>query len=376
MFFDLSKPQKLLQQSVRDFCKQQCPLERVRELMETDSAMEPSLWSDISEQGWIGLHLGEEFGGLGLGLVELAVVAEELGRTCTPGPWLNTNWAATLLAAAGGSAATEALPKLTDGSLRATVAVLEDHSSWNLDPSTLETRVHSHGSQLTGRKISVLHAAQSDVIACLAQAGTELSLVLVPGQATGLRFTETPGIDPTRKLYQCDFDRVPISTAQIIATGTTARAAWETSQQVCVVTACAEMLGLMQWMLETTVDYAKTRQQFEQPIGSFQSVQAMCADMLLMTESARSAVWYAAWALQEQDADANRAVSVAKVYLSDAARQVGNLAVQSHGGIGFTWEHDLHLYYKRAKADEYLFGDANFHRAKLADIVFASKSSP
>ncbi len=141
---------------------------------------------------------------------------------------------------------------------------------------------------------------------------------------------------------------------------------------VGMVTVCADMLGGMQWILEDAVEYAKTRQQFGKPIGSFQAVQHMCADMLLWTESARSAIYFAAWALDAEPESAQRAAATAKIYTSDASREVANRGVQVHGGIGFTWEHDLQLFYKRSKASEILFGDAGYHRARLADLVFAN----
>lgn len=378
MYFDLSKPQKLLQQSVRDFCKREIPISRVRALMETDSAMDDSLWMEMAEQGWIGLHLDEQYGGLGLGPVELSVVAEELGRACVPGPWLSTNWAATLLASIGGPVASELLPGVFDGSTRITIAALEEQGSWSFDPVVMETRLSENGKKtvteavtvnvLNGRKYLVQHAQQADHLLCVAGVDDELCLLTIPVASDGLRITSTPGIDATRKVYQCDFSNVPIRRDQILARGDEARQALQQSQNVAMVAVCSEMLGILQWLLKTTVEYAKSRKQFDRVIGSFQVVQHMCADLLLLTESARSAVWNAAWALQE-NLDANRAVAVAKVYVSDAVRKAGNLAVQSHGGIGFTWEHDLHLYYKRAKADEYLFGDATFHRERLAEMI-------
>ncbi len=148
-----------------------------------------------------------------------------------------------------------------------------------------------------------------------------------------------------------------------------ARGALNGALEVATVALCAEMVGGMQWVLDTTVEYAKTRQQFGRAIGSFQAVQHQCADMLLLTESARSAAYYAAWALTEGDAAASGAVSIAKAYCSDAYREVGNRGVQVHGGIGFTWEHDLQLYYKRSKSSETLFGDATFHRERIARLV-------
>lgn len=369
MYFDLSRPQRLLAQAVREFCQRRCRIGRVRELMETESAFDHPLWSEIAGQGWIGLHLAEEFDGLGLGIVELAVVAEELGRACLPGPWLSVNWAATMLAMAGGSAAMAHLPKIIDGDRLVTVAALEEGGSWDLDARHLATTLDSDLT-LTGQKESVLQAQQADVLLCVVRRKHNLCLVLVPIDSEGVRVTATPGIDPTRKLARCEFDNVKLRPEQVVACDEAAMSVWESSLHVAMVAAGAEMLGLMQWMLETTTEFARTRQQFGREIGAFQAIQHHCADMLMLTESARSAVWYAAWALQEKTPEAAHAAAVAKIFVSDAVRQAGNLAVQVHGGIGFTWEHDLHLYYKRAKADEHLFGDASFHREQLAELVF------
>ena len=177
-------------------------------------------------------------------------------------------------------------------------------------------------------------------------------------------------MDQTRKLYDITFEGVDVAAEDVLAVGDAACAALSRSMQVGTLVACADMLGGMQWIIENTVEYAKTRQQFGKPIGSFQAVQHMCADMLLWTESARSAIYFAAWAIDAEPASADRAVAAAKVYTSDASREVANRGVQVHGGIGFTWEHDLQLYYKRSKASEILFGDAGHHRAQLADLVF------
>jgi len=168
-------------------------------------------------------------------------------------------------------------------------------------------------------------------------------------------------MDETRKLYRVTFDDV---RGQAVHNTDIVRAL-----NIATVALCAEMVGGMQWVLDTTVEYAKTRQQFGRPIGSFQAVQHQCADMVLLTESARSATYYAAWALTENDPSAPLATSVAKAYCSDAFREVGNRGIQVHGGIGFTWEHDLHLYYRRAKSSETLFGDATFHRERIASFV-------
>jgi alkylation response protein AidB-like acyl-CoA dehydrogenase len=369
MHFDLSKPQLLFAQSVREFCDREFPAERVRELMESDAGIDDRLWQEFADQGWLGLHISEDHDGLGLGTVDLAVLAEEFGRACVPGPWLATTWAATLLQATGGASAKELLPKLIDGSVKVGVAALEEDGSWTLCSDNLETTLNA--GVLNGQKQLVQNAGQVDHLIVPVREGDEIGIVIVATSADGVTIEKTAGIDSTRTLYQVDFKDVAVSESQLLASGSNATKAWKTAMQTATVVASAEMLGLQDWMLKETVEYAKTRKQFGKTIGSFQAVQHMCADILQLTESARAAVWYAAWAVEEGSDDVDQAVSVAKAFTSDSARRAGNLAVQSHGGIGFTWEHDLHLYYKRAKANEFLFGDTGFHRQSLGAAALA-----
>ena len=366
MDFDLNKAQRLLQDSAREFFSRECPPERVRELMATETAFDETLWRELADQGWTGLILPEEYGGLALGLVELAVVAEEMGRACLPGAFLSTLWGAALIAAAGNSEQkARYLEGIAAGDVKATVAFLESTGDWNPAAVQVQAERDGQGYRLNGRKEYVTDASIADVIVCVAKSGGNLVLPLVDKGAAGLTITATTAIDATRKLYSIDFDNVYAESAL----EDNPRAALEYSMGVATVGICAEMLGGMQWTLDTTVEYAKTRQQFGRPIGSYQAVQHHCSDMLLMTESSRSAVYYAAWSLTEKDATARHAVSIAKAYCSDAAREVGNLGIQVHGGIGFTWEHDLHLYYKRAKSSEMMLGDASHHREELAKLV-------
>ncbi len=370
MDFDLSKPQKLLQESARTYFSRECSLERVRELMETPTAFDEKQWSSLADQGWLGLTLPEDFGGLELGCVELAVVAEEMGRAVLPGPFLATTWAATLIdGSKNEDARKKLLPGICEGQCKATVALLESDSGWHPDAISLTATADKDGYRLSGSKQFVLDAEVADLILCVARDGAGLVIAAIPAGTTGLTITATPGIDRTRKLYSIDFDNVAVEAASVLATGATAEDALQRSLHVATVVAAAELVGGMQWTLETAVEYVKTRKQFDRPVGSFQAVQHQCADMLLFTESARSATYFAAWALTENDPSAERGVAMAKAYCSDAAREVGNRGVQVHGGIGFTWEHDLHLFYRRAKADELLFGDATFHREKIAQLV-------
>jgi alkylation response protein AidB-like acyl-CoA dehydrogenase len=246
------------------------------------------------------------------------------------------------------------LSRIAGGQARATLALLEASASW--DPS--DAKFAAIGDKLTGTKLFVTDAAAADFIVVITSNG----VFAVDAKAPGLRIEPMKGMDITRKPYSVELANTPAerlggteALGKALATATTALA--------------AEMVGGMQRVLETTVAYAKTRKQFGKPIGIYQAVQHQCADMYLETESSRSAAYYAAWALEENAPDALAAVSIAKMYASDAARNTGNRGIQVHGGMGFTWENDLHLYYRRAKASETMLGDASFHRERIARLV-------
>lgn len=370
MFFDLSKPQRLLQQSVRDFVKRDIPATQVREIMDTDSAHDLDLWKAMADQGWLGLHLPEEVEGMGLGVVELAVVAEELGRACAPGPWLAATWATTVLNLCEKH---DLLPEAIDGESFDTVAHFEPESGWSQSSSFLTTTVDLD-RQLNGEKHLVCNALQARLLICSALAETKMGesefvVLAIPRNTPGVTISSASGMDQTRRSYQCSFEEIAIEDSWVIARGQTAENVWHQAALITTVATCAEMVGVMHWMLEATVEYANSRKQFDRPIGSFQAVQTKCADMLMLTESARSATWYAAWSLQEQEPNAEKSVAVAKAYTSKAVHQVGNMAIQAHGGIGFTWEHDLHLYYKRARANEFFLGDTTVHLERIAEKI-------
>jgi alkylation response protein AidB-like acyl-CoA dehydrogenase len=370
MDFDLSKPQRLLKDSARDFLARECTPQRVRELMETGTAHDDRLWQALADQGWMGLVVPEEHGGLGLGLVELAVVAEEMGRACLPGAFLSTLFAAALIERAGSAdQRAKYLTRVAAGELRATVAFLEETANWDVGGVKLEATRRNGGLSVTGRKLFVPDAGIADLLICVARAGDSLALLPVERNTEGLNVKPMPSMDGTRKLYEVAFDNVAVAEADALGADGDTLGALRGALETATAALCAEMVGGMQWVLDTTVEYAKTRQQFGRSIGSFQAVQHQCADMLLMTESARSAAYYAAWALTEEAPGASGAISIAKAYCSDAFREVGNRGVQVHGGIGFTWEHDLHLYYKRSKASEVMFGDSSFHRERIARMI-------
>jgi alkylation response protein AidB-like acyl-CoA dehydrogenase len=221
--------------------------------------------------------------------------------------------------------------------------------------------MNAQGGKLTGEKFFVPDAAVADFIIVIARNG----VFVVDPKAHGIKISPMVAMDLTRKLYSIEFSNAPAE--EIGAISDLPRAL-----DIATASLAAELVGGMQRTLDLTVEYAKTRKQFGKPIGMFQAVQHQCADMYLETESARSAVYYAGWALEENSPDAAKAVSIAKMYASDAARTVGNRGIQIHGGMGFTWENDIHLYYRRAKASETAFGDATFHRERIASLVIDS----
>jgi alkylation response protein AidB-like acyl-CoA dehydrogenase len=361
MQFGLSESQEFLKASARKFFAGECPSAEMRRLMETDTAYDAALWSKLTDQGYTGITFPEAYGGVGLGKVELMLLMEEAGRALLPGPFFSTVVLAGCVLESVGSPEHKKkyLAPICRGEVRASVAILEAGTSWN--PRDVQLSVAN--GKLTGEKLFVPDAAVADFIVVVARNG----VFAVDSKARGLRISPMSGMDLTRKLYVVEFSNTP---AEEISPTTDLQRAFD----IASAALAAELVGGMQRSLELTVEYAKTRKQFGKPIGMFQAVQHQCADMYLETESARSAVYYAGWALEENSPDAATAVSIAKMYASDAARTVGNRGIQIHGGMGFTWENDLHLYYRRAKASETAFGDATFHRERIASMVIGSGS--
>jgi alkylation response protein AidB-like acyl-CoA dehydrogenase len=359
MQFGLSESQEFLKDSARKFFAGECPSAEMRRLMETDTAYDAALWSKLTDQGYTGIIFPEAYGGVGLGKVELMLLMEEAGRALLPGPFFSTVvLAGSVLDAVTSPALKQKyLAPICRGEARSTVAILEANASWN----PRDIQLTASNGKLTGEKYFVSDAAIADFIIVVARNG----VFLVDAKAPGLKISPMSTMDLTRKLYVVEFNNAP---AEEIGATTNLERAFD----VATSALSAELVGGMQRTLDITVEYAKTRKQFGKPIGTFQAVQHQCADMYLETESSRSAVYYAGWALEENSPDASTAVSIAKMYASDAARTVGNRGIQIHGGMGFTWENDVHLYYRRAKGSETAFGDATFHRERIATKVIDS----
>jgi len=356
MQFGLNESQEILKQNARQFFAGECPMTHVRHLAESKQPYDPALWSKMAAQGYTGIIFPEKYDGLGLGAVELILLMEELGRALLPGPFWSTVAVAGAVidAVASDEQKTKYLAPICRGEARSTLALLEAGAAW--DPA--EAKLAASNGRLTGEKLFVLDADVADFIIVTAQTG----IFLVQAQASGLSISPMPALDLTRNFHAVQFDNTP---AEKLGDRTNLARALDIATAALV----AEMVGGMQRVLDVTVDYAKMRKQFGKPIGTFQAVQHQCADMYLETESSRSAAYYAAWALEHDAPDAAAATSIAKMYASDACRAVGNRGIQIHGGNGFAWENDLHLYYRRAKASETMLGDATFHRERIARLV-------
>lgn len=376
MNFGFNDEQELLRSTARKFFENECGSDTVRRLMETPEGISPDLWTKIAEQGWLGLVFPEAYDGLGLGLVDLVVLMEEMGRAVVPGPYFSTVLLGGLavLEAGGEAQKKEWLPKIAAGDKRVALAWMEP--SAQLGPAGVTLTATEKGGRytLSGTKLFVHDAHTADALVVAARtrpgAGAEgVSLFLLPRDTSGLRVTLLPTMDQTRKLCEVTCVDVVVGADALLGP---AGAGWAPLARVldrATVALCAEMCGGAQKVLDMTVEYAKIRQAFGRPIGSYQGVKHRAADMLVDVENAKSITYYAAWALDEGAAEAPLAVSMAKAYVSDAFRRVAAAGIQLHGGIGFTWEHDLHLYFKRAKGSEFTFGDATHHRERVAQLV-------
>jgi alkylation response protein AidB-like acyl-CoA dehydrogenase len=377
MDIGFSEEQLLLRDTARKFLDAACTTKFVRERMATAEAMTPDFWGRIAEQGWLGINFSEEDGGAGLGLVDLVVLMEEMGRAVMPGPFFATALLGGAAIRAAGSPAQrqEHLPRITAGDIKATLAAIEPNARWDASGIMMSARPAGGGFVLSGTKLFVpdAHLADILVVAARTRDGSTLedgvSLFLVPKDAAGVTVALMPSIDETRKLCEVRFANVAVPQTALLGELHQGWPALARVYDAASVALAAEMCGGAQRVLEMTVEYAKLREAFGKPIGSYQGVKHKCADMLVEIENAKSLTYYAAWAIDENQPDAPLAVSMAKAYASDASRKVSNAGIQLHGGIGMTWEHDLHLYMKRAKASEVAFGDATWHRERVAALM-------
>jgi alkylation response protein AidB-like acyl-CoA dehydrogenase len=373
MNFAFTDDQILLKNSVRAALDEQCKPAHVRAMMEDAKGYGDTLWGEMAKLGWLGLPFAEEYGGAGLGLVELCLVLEELGRAAYPGPYFASVALGGLGLMLGGSAAQKErwLPAIASGQARLSAALVEESLDWDPAATGATASPRGDGWTLTGVKRFVPWAHVADLVLVPARGPQGLSLFLVDPRSPGVSLQPMVGIDLATRWSEMKLGGVTVKADAVVGQPGGAGSLLEALLRRAAVCASAEMLGAARRCLDMSVEYAKVREQFGQPIGSFQAIRHRCADMLMAAENAHAAVYYAAWALDAGAEDAGVAASICKAYVSDATRQVCGDAIQVHGGIGFTWEYDLHLYFKRAKALEPLFGDAEYHRELIVRHVTA-----
>lgn len=374
--------QEILRESAREFLTRECPIDEVRKTLDPATRFPEKLWSQIAELGWFGLLIPEQWGGSGLRVIDVAVLQEELGRSLCPVPFLSTAvLGAQALIEAGTSAQRERfLPELAQGKLRVALAQLESEPAWGPSGIQLSALASKDGYRLSGVKAFVPDGTHADLLLVAVRstpspdsAESGISLLLVETSQPGVHIRPIAFNEPIRPVAEVTFEDVTVPHADRLgAEGE----AWPTLLSLHThgrVALCAELCGAAEKVLTLSVDYAKNREQFGQPIGRFQAIQHKCADMLVRSEGIRSAAYYAAWALQESEPDRATTACMAKAYSAEAYSAVAEAGIQIHGGLGFTWEQDLHLYFKHAQAALFAWGDRAHNLALAAEPLFKAK---
>ncbi len=372
-----TEEQDMLKRSARNFVENECPPEYVREMWEKEKGITDEVWNKMAELGWMGLLVPEEYDGIGMSFMDIAVVFEEMGRGPMPGPFFSSViLGGETIRLAGSEEQKKAIfPNLAMGETRATLALTECDPA--LSPAAINSvkaTTISDGYAISGIKLFVLDAHLADYIICAARTdeggdpAKGITLFLVESNAQGLSIEQLKTMDGGRKQCEVNFENVAVPAGAILGAKGEGWPVIEKITDIANAALCMEMIGGTDKCLELAVDYAKTRIAFDQPIGSYQAIKHICADTMLRAESAKSVAYYAAWAVSEGIPEASEAVSMAKSYCSDTYRKASGDLIQILGGTGFTWEHDAHLYFKRARCNDHLFGDASYHRDRLVKI--------
>jgi alkylation response protein AidB-like acyl-CoA dehydrogenase len=366
MNFGFSEEQEELRKMVKRFLDEKSPESEVRRLMATTNGYDEAVWRQMAQELALqGLGIPEAYGGQGYGPVELYVVFEEMGAALLCAPYFSTvALAANALLQVGSEADKQSyLPGIASGETIATLALTDDAGQWDLRATTTTARAAGDGWIVDGVRSFVTDGSLASLLLVPAVTAKGLSLFALRGDAAGVEREALATMDQTRKQSRIVLDGAP---AALVGEEGAALEGLETAVQIAASALAAEQVGGAQRVLDNAVDYAKNRVQFGRPIGSFQAIKHKCADMLLDVESAKSAAYYAAWAAQERNEELPVAASLAKSFCSEAYFHCAAENIQIHGGIGFTWEHHAHLYFKRAKSSELLLGDPAYHRELLA----------
>lgn len=374
MDFGFSEEQEMLRDAAKRFLADNCSTKFVRQMMADDTAHDAAFWQKLVGQGWPGMLIPEEYGGTNGTFLDLTVVIEEMGKALLPGPF----FAAALLGApaiiegASDALKKEFLPKMAEGKFIATLALAEASGRFDADGVELRAAKQGSGYLLNGEKFFVpdAHVADALIVAARTGAGAGgITLLCVPRTEKGVTVTQLKTVDMTRRVCHVKFDNVKADT--LIGAENGGGPILSRVLDIATAALSTEMVGTAQKALDIAVEYAKTRVQFGKPIGSFQAIKHKCVDMMVAVENSRSLTYYAAWTVDERVAEAATAVPMAKAYASDMAKNVTSEAIQVHGGIGFTWEHDMHLYHRRALAGEANLGNAPVHRETVAKSLLA-----
>ncbi len=367
MDFAFNEDQEELRRYVGQWLDEKAPSDVVRRLMESTEGYSPELWTEIADMGWQAMAIPEEYGGAGFGFLELAVVLEEQGRALFTAPFFSTAVLAAHALLLGGDEDQKQrhLPGIAAGEIVATVAVSDATGELSADGTETTAAPDGDGWVLNGTKRFVLDGHTADLVIVTAVTDEGLAAFVVDG--ADLDASVLPTMDETRK--QAEINLAGVRVDESARLDTDVEHLLSRLDRIAAAALSIESVGAAQKCLDMSVEYAKDRKQFNRPIGSFQSIKHKCADMLVQVEAAKSAAYYAAWAVSEDSADAEEAVSIAKAYCTDAFYHCAAENIQIHGGIGFTWEHDAHLYFKRAKSSQLMFGSSRDRRERLAELI-------
>ncbi len=378
MDLGLDEQQEMLKNFARDFLEKECPESLVREMEEDEKGYSPQLWKGMAQQGWMGLIIPEKYGGTGMNLCELVVLLEEFGRALVPGPFISTVvlGGVPIMEAGTDAQKDQFLPKIASGDLIMTMALTEPSARWTADGVTLTAKKEGDSYVLNGIKLFVPDAHVSDYMVVVARTGGPsgkdgedgISLLLVDSKSPGIKFEQLKTIAADK---QCEvtFENVKAPAANLLGQEGKGWGIVEKVQKVATIAACSYLVGLSQMDFDVTLNYAKERVQFGRPIGSFQAIQHKLADAVIDVDGSRFITYKAAWSLQEGEPDADLMISMAKAWTSDASRRVVAHGQQIHGGIGFTKEYKIQLYFRRQKWMELMWGDADYHREKVAQAL-------
>ncbi|MGB0060715.1 acyl-CoA dehydrogenase family protein [Candidatus Binatus sp.] len=370
MDFGFSEEQEMLRDAAKRFLADNCPTKFVRQQMADATAHDAGFWKKLVELGWPGLLIPEEYGGQGGSFLDMTVIVEEAGKALVPGPLFTSALLAAPLLIEGGSdqQKKDILPRMAKGEFIGTVAIAEAAGRFDAEGIQLKATKSGKEYTITGEKFFVPDAHVANGMAVAVRTGGSgekgITILAMNAKAPGITITQLKTVDMTRRLCHVKFDNV--KTSEVIGKESEGWPILRRTLDIATAGLAAEMVGTAQKALDMSVDYAKTRVQFGKPIGSFQAVKHKCVDMMVAVENARSLTYYACWTVDTKGAEAATAVPMAKAYASDMAKNVTSEAIQVHGGIGFTWEHDMHLYHRRALAGEANFGNAPVHRETVA----------